>query len=278
MSLQLTILCENSVEQILPGGLIGEHGFACHLRTIAGDFLFDTGSGLGLLHNCAQLGIDLSSLQGVILSHGHADHCGGLLDVLQQTGPIPVYGHPDLFTIRYSRSNNRQRDISISWPQAELERKGADFRLQETPLQLTAQLLISGEIPRQQTGGQDPNLCITDKSGQQVPDPLNDDLSLYLLCEKGLVILLGCAHAGLCNIIEHAIASTGVENIHLLLGGTHLMACSNEQLTETIEQLDGYSIEKIGGAHCTGRHQARHLAEHFGERFFYASVGTRIEL
>ncbi len=279
MSLQLTILCENSVERILPGGLIAEHGFACHLHSTDGDYLFDTGSGLGLQHNCKQLGIDLSVLRGIVLSHGHCDHTGGLLTALQQSSSLPVYAHPKLFGPRYSGGAKQQREIGLPWPRADLERCGAQFQLSRRAQRLTEQLLLSGEIPRkQQTAHLDPQLYIKDPAGQEKVDPLADDMSLFITTEKGLVILLGCAHAGLYNIIEHAREVTGLKKIHMLLGGTHLKASTEEHLASTIEQLDQYDIDWIGASHCTGLRQSQKLANHFGERFFYASVGTVLEI
>lgn len=278
MKLKLTILCENSVERVSPAGLIGEHGFACHLQTDQGDYLFDTGSGQGLLHNSKRLGIELGRLQGVILSHGHRDHTGGLLPLLEQVGPLPVYAHPNLFSQRFSLNGGEQRPAGIPWSQADLEQAGGIFHLSAPAQKITPQLTASGEIPRIDTVAGDHNLIVNDAAGNQKTDPLADDQSLYITTEQGLVILLGCAHAGLFNIIEHAIQTTGQRKIRLLLGGTHLKFCSAQQLTTTIERLAEYQIDKIGAAHCTGLLQAQKLAESFGERFFFASVGTEITL
>ncbi|HEY5672975.1 MAG TPA: MBL fold metallo-hydrolase [Malonomonas sp.] len=278
MSIKLTILCENSVERVTPGGLIGEHGFACHLQTEQGDYLFDTGSGLGLLNNSERLAIDLSQLQGIILSHGHRDHTGGLRQLLEATGPTPIYAHPDLFSQRHSLNGGELRAAGIPWEQSELEGCGGIFRLSAAPQQITPQLTASGEIPRSETTAGDRNLLVIAADGSHTIDPLADDQSLYINTPQGLVILLGCAHAGLFNIIDHAIQLTGQRRIRLLLGGTHLKFCSAQQLTDTIERLADYQLEAIGAAHCTGLQQAQKLAERFGERFFFASVGTQLDL
>jgi 7,8-dihydropterin-6-yl-methyl-4-(beta-D-ribofuranosyl)aminobenzene 5'-phosphate synthase len=279
MSIHLTVLCENSVDKVSPYGLLGEHGFSCHLKTPTGDFLFDTGGGLTIMNNAKLMGIDFSKLQGIMFSHGHFDHTGGLKQVLEQTGKMPIYAHPDLFSDHYSKNSGKMHNIGVPWPQTELENLGADFKFSSTPYQVTQDLLLSGEVPRiskVETG--DPNLLTISESGELITDPLRDDLSLFINTDKGLVILLGCAHAGLLNIIDHAIKITGQTKIYMILGGTHLKFCSEEQMTATLNRLEELDIDKIGASHCTGLRGARILAERFGERFFSASVGIEIAI
>ena len=279
MSIRLTVLCENSVDRVSPYGLLGEHGFSCHLQTPAGNFLFDTGGGMTIMNNAKLMGIDYTKLQGIMFSHGHFDHIGGLKQVLDKTGDISIYAHPNLFSGHYSTNSGKMHNIGAPWPQVELEKLGANFNFSATPYQVTPDLLLSGEVPRiskVETG--DPNLQSISKQGKYITDPLSDDLSLFINTDKGLVILLGCAHAGLLNIIDHAIQVTGQEKIHMVLGGTHLKFCSEEQMTATLNRLEELDIDKIGASHCTGLRGARMLAERFGDRFFSASVGIEIEI
>ena len=279
MSVHLTVLCENSVERVSPLGLIGEHGFACHVQTEQGNFLFDTGGGQTIIPNSEKLKIDFQKLQGIIFSHGHLDHTGGLQQVLERSGRVPIYGHPDLFNSRHSSNGNQLREIGIPWSKAELEEMGADFKLDREPQQIARGLMLSGEIPRLskfETG--DPNLVVISASGESVRDPLADDYSLFIDSPKGLIILLGCAHAGVLNIIDHACKITGKDKIHMLIGGTHLKFSSPEQLEATLDKLEEVAIDRIGVAHCTGLRQAQKLADRFGDRFFFASVGTEIHI
>ncbi len=279
MHLRLTILCENSVDRVSPYGLLGEHGFACHLQTPHGDFLFDTGGGMTIINNAKLLQVDLSRLRGILFSHGHFDHTGGLRQVLEHTGSIPIYAHPDLFSRRFSNNGGTTREIGIPWSRSELEQLGAEFELHADPREVAPGLILSGEIPRtheEETG--DPNLLVPGADKAYTTDPLRDDLSLFIRTGKGLVILLGCAHAGLLNIIDHALQVTGENNIFMVLGGTHLKFCSEEQMAATLERLEELDIKKLGASHCTGLRGARRLSERFGERFFTASVGVEIEL
>ncbi|MBD1401455.1 MBL fold metallo-hydrolase [Pelovirga terrestris] len=279
MSIKLTILCENSVEKASPYGLLGEYGFSCLVETTNGNYLFDTGGGLTIINNAERLGIDLRRLDGIILSHGHFDHTGGLKLVLEKTGPLAVYAHPDLFSRRFSSHGGPLRKIGIAWDQEELEHLGAHFQLSQDPVEIAENLLLSGCIPRtnpHETG--DPKLVIEVAEGKLDSDPLEDDLSLFVRTDKGLVLLLGCAHAGLINIIDHAIAVTGEKRIHAVVGGTHLMFSGEAQLKATMDRLQSEKVTHIGASHCTGRRGALALAARFGDRFFSASVGATLQI
>lgn len=273
----ITILCENSVAR--PGGLIAEHGFAALIETPSSSILFDTGQGFGLIHNAQEIGRDLQKISSVVLSHGHLDHSGGLPALLEhRQRPLTVVAHPDLFSERYWRSDFELRPIGIPVPRAELEGQGASFSLGCDYQQLTENLYCSGEVPQRTNFEKgDPHLVIPDGKGGFCPDPLRDDLSLALSTEKGLVILLGCAHAGVINIIEHFREKSGEERIFALIGGTHLGPASEEQFQATLAALKRYRIARIGLSHCTGLNRGAQLFQEFAGRSFFAAAGTVLE-
>ena len=277
MTTRITILCENSVAR--PGALIAEHGFAALIETPQTSILFDTGQGFGLLNNAKEIGRDLSQIAAVVLSHGHHDHSGGLpslLDHLQR--PVTVVAHPDIFSERYWRSKFELRPIGMVAQRAELEGQGALFSLDRNYRQLTENLYCSGEVPRRTTFEKgDPHLVIPDGSGGYGLDPFLDDLSLALRTKKGLVILLGCAHAGVINIIDHFKEQSGDERICALIGGTHLGPASEEQFQTTLTALKRYRIGKIGLSHCTGLNRGAQLFQEFAGRSFFAAAGTVLE-
>lgn len=279
MSIKLTILCENTVEKASPYGLLGEYGFSCLIEIDGSNYLFDTGGGLTIINNADRLGIDLSRLDGIILSHGHLDHTGGLTQVLEKTGPIAVYAHPDLFVRRHSAHGDAPRDISIPWNQHELEARGARFHLSTEAVHLGQNMILSGCVPRtnpHESG--DENLTIESAPGNNVRDPLEDDLSVFAQTDKGLVLLLGCAHAGLMNIMDHAQKVTGDQRIHAILGGTHLMVSNTAQRQITMDRIATEDVTYIGASHCTGRKGMLALSARFKERFFSATVGAVLEL
>ncbi len=276
MAIRLTVLCENSVGK--PGRAVGEHGFACHIATETGRYLFDTGQGIGIGRNALELGIDLARLDGIILSHGHYDHAGGMVEVLSQCGAIDVFAHPGIFCDRYWRSDFEERYIGLPYRRPLLETLGARFRFSRNFGEIAPGLFLSGEIPRVTSFERgDPHLVIPTDDGF-APDPFLDDYSLVIDTPKGLVLLLGCAHAGMVNIIEHVLAKSGRDDLYAVLGGTHLAPANEEQYRGTLEALKRYKVQKIGVAHCTGLQRATQLSQEFSGRFFFASVGATLEI
>ncbi|MGE0083868.1 MAG: MBL fold metallo-hydrolase [Desulfococcaceae bacterium] len=277
MKVRLTVICENSVG--LPFKVVGEHGFACYVETEKGKWLFDTGQGFGILQNSIALQKDLRQIESVMISHGHYDHTGGLPTVLGLRGKVDVYAHPEIFTERYIVFGGVKRDIGIPFRRCYLESLGANFRLNREMTEVGHGIWLTGEIPRKtafEKGDANMAACMPDGSIVQ-PDPIKDDLSMLVESDKGLILVLGCAHAGLVNILNYVIEKTGKDRIYAIIGGTHLGFCSDEQFEETVKAIDRYHIEKIGVSHCTGLINAARLHAIFKERFFFGCVGSVLE-
>ncbi len=277
MQTKLTILCENSVGH--PFGVVGEHGFACFIETQAGNVLFDTGQGIGICGNAAVLGKNLASIQAIAISHGHYDHTGGLPQVLEQTGPVPVYGHPDIFASRTWSDGTATRYIGMRHRREYLESLGAQFNLIRNPVEISDRIHLTGEIARNNDFEKpDPNMTLHPQGAVAVcPDPIADDLSLVVDSEKGLILVLGCAHAGMINIFDHVLETFHQDRIYAVVGGTHLGFAQPAQFDETLKALDRYGIERLGVSHCTGLEKAAELRARLGERFFFGCVGAQLE-
>ncbi len=271
--LRLTVVCENTVGRPLP--LHGEHGFACLVETGAVRILFDTGRGATLLHNLEVLGIDPHAIDLVVLSHGHNDHTGGLLPLLRQVGPRPVVAHPAIFTERYFALGDEQRNISLGVTREELEAAGGRLRFCTDCTEVAKGVWFSGSIAREcpdEVG--DPSLVAAHSpAGHRGPDPFTDDAALAVATPHGLVIVLGCAHAGLINTVEHFRRHLGVEPVHAIIGGTHLGPVSERQFAATIDYLAALGTSRIGVAHCTGQVRAARLYGQFPGRVFFAAAG-----
>lgn len=277
MTIRLTILCENSVAR--PFGLLGEHGFSCYLETPRGNYLFDTGQGKTLLPNARCLDKDLTTIKALLISHGHYDHTGGLQPLLEYSGGLDIYAHPAIFTTRYWEIEGRRRDVGIPWRRDYLESLGARFHLQKELVEVGPGVYLTGEIPRRNNfeKGDCNQFAVTPEGKIQKPDPLADDLSMVVTSPRGLILVLGCAHAGLVNIIEYVTRMFPGQRIHAVVGGTHLGFAGDEQFEETLETLARYHIDKLGVSHCTGLPKAAQLAARLGDRFFFGNVGTILE-
>ncbi len=270
---KITVLIENTVGR--PLDLTGEHGLSMWVETAGHRFLYDTGQSGAVVRNAAVLDVPLREADAIVLSHGHYDHTGGLRAVLKAIGrPVPVYAHPDLFS-RHRVADNPERFAGVPFDREELESSGAEFHWVEEARQILPNVWASGTVPRTNTFERgDPKLFVR-HNGDRIPDPLRDDLSLYLVTPDGLVILTGCAHAGVVNIIEHARAVTGCGRVRALIGGTHLAPVDAEQLNKTISYLKGLDLELLAASHCTGLPAAARLAGEFGGRFSFGSAGFR---
>ncbi len=274
--LKATVICENSVAG--PFGLIGEHGWALYVEADETNILFDTGQGLGILNNSVVLQKDLAEVRALVLSHGHYDHTSGLPAVLNVIGARPVFSHPDVFETRYWRKGGSCREIGIRYRKGYLESIGAQFEYVSRFEEIFPGIYLTGEVPRVTDFERlDPNLQVI-KDGSWTQDEIKDDMSMVVDTCKGLVVVLGCAHSGLINILKHVKANMPGRPIHTVIGGTHLGFATRSQLEKTVSALDEFDIQKLGASHCTGLMNGAKLSCELGDKYFFASAGTTLEI
>jgi 7,8-dihydropterin-6-yl-methyl-4-(beta-D-ribofuranosyl)aminobenzene 5'-phosphate synthase len=277
MKLKITTLSENTVGR---GDFLGEWGLSILVETNGLSLLLDTGQSISASHNADLLGVDLSRISQIVLSHGHYDHTGGLPHLLRKMRKeIEIIAHPDIWADKYSsRQGEQRRYIGIPYQRHELENLGANFKLSVEPMEISTSITTTGEIPMvTEFESVEPYLLVKGDKGFQ-PDELLDDQALIITTVAGLVVILGCAHRGIINTLYHAQRLTGVKKVHTVLGGCHLVDASSERIQLTIAALKDMRVEKLGVSHCTGLPAACIMAREFGNGFVFNNAGTVINL
>lgn len=272
----LKILADNNISR---PGFVGEHGFSVLIKRGGEKILFDTGAGFSLPLNLKAFEENLKGVTKIVISHGHYDHTSGLKWAVQQTGQVAVVAQPGLFSrhMAYNPEDPLEKPRYIGCPQTqeELEDLGACFNWFERTSEISPGLwFITGIERRPELIPRDPRLVLPAENGQVRSDPLEDDASLLLETESFPVLLLGCAHGGILNILDHIQYTMGINRLRAILGGTHLMVSGPEAIDQVVDRFEEFSVELVGTSHCTGFQAAIKLANHFGRRFEMASAGS----
>jgi len=271
-----------------PGAIIhAEHGLSYHVETVLNgtsfSLLFDYGMDpMGMSHNIEVLGIDVSRVGAMALSHGHFDHWGGLTGFLRQYGGripkgIPLYIGHEAFAHRFSirPSDSKPMDIG-ALDKSEIEELGlVNIKELKQPQEIISGGYATGPVERvTEYETCNPNLLV--KRG----DCLEQDLfegelaMVFVVKNHGLVILSGCAHIGIMNIIKHAINITGISKIHAIIGGFHLVNVQNSLIDRYIEDIKGLAPDYIVPTHCTGFEAVMSFAREMPEQFILNTAGT----
>ncbi len=233
--LQITVLNDNA-----PGNTCAsEHGLSYIIRADK-TIIFDVGPSDIFLKNAQKLNINPENINTIALSHGHWDHGNGLKYLANKK----LITHPDSFQKKYRKKDRSYIGLPLSEEEA---RKKFDLILSQTPYKISERIIFLGEIPRlnnfeAQTTG------FVLENGKD--DFVLDDSALAVKTKKGLVIVSGCAHSGICNIIEYARKVTQTKKVYGVIGGFHLKK-DDLQTQKTIEYFKNLNIEKIYPSHCT---------------------------
>jgi 7,8-dihydropterin-6-yl-methyl-4-(beta-D-ribofuranosyl)aminobenzene 5'-phosphate synthase len=275
--------------------MLGENGIAVHVEAAWDRYryraLFDTGmSATVLVHNASALGVALDELDHVVISHGHPDHYGGLLGLLEsRSAALPISIHPDALLPRYLRLASGQvapyynHDLTI----ARVEAAGGRPVLHAGPLEIGPSLIASGAIPRRvefeepPTDLTAPNALIHLRDHHVAPDTVPDDQMLIVeLGSDGIAVLLGCSHAGVINSVRYAIELTGRDRVVAILGGFHLgfPGTPEEKVDKTIEALRDIDPEIVCPMHCTGMQAIAAIGRAFPDRFVFNCTGTELTI
>ncbi|MGQ9543658.1 MAG: MBL fold metallo-hydrolase [Candidatus Bathyarchaeia archaeon] len=263
---------------------IAEHGFSMLIRVFDGEethsVLFDTGiSPDGVVTNAKRMGLNLSEAECIVLSHGHYNHFGGLLPTLRvvSKNDLPIIVHKDMFKTR----GVANADGTIrKYPEFPTENHIEPAKYVKTVhlyLVTNDMILVTGEIPRKTDFEKGFPQHRVFEGGKWQPDPwMWDDRAIVInVKQKGLVILSGCAHAGIINTTLYAQQITEVTDIYAVMGGFHLAGKECEpRISQTVEKLKLLNPKLVVPSHCTGWRGIHAIAEALSHAFVWNSVGN----
>lgn len=297
--ISITVLVDNYIDVMLPsdnrvqrpalakeGQLaknpVAEHGLSLLIEADGERFIMDFGrTDFGLIYNMDVLGIDPQSISFGVVSHGHHDHLGALFSFLEKRKiPFILYLQKDALLER--RYLSLPSGEGFYFPQVKreyMEKRGAEVRVVTGPESiLGGRCLISGEIPRVTDFERGLPGAYYEEGGERLKDQLRDDMALYFHVEgKGLLVVSGCAHAGIVNTVLYGMKLLGIEKVFGLVGGFHLTGpAMAEALPKTLDYLGEFSPQVICPMHCTGWESQRRLREVFGDKFILSSVGSTL--
>lgn len=267
--MKITVLCDN----LTTSGCLAEHGYAALIVADGKRILLDTGAGGVIASNVQRLGIRLDRFDAIVLSHGHRDHCGGLPAVLEQAGPTLVVAHPAIFAERIRKQNGKWVSMGLAFTQPYIESLGGKWRLTDKAYRFSDNVFTTGRVRRVTDFESPPAAFKVRHNGRIIADPFDDDLALCVRTRRGIVVVTGCGHAGLVNILHHVRRQTKNEPIAAVFGGAHLGGESADRIGKTIEELRRLDVRKIALTHCTGVKVMARLDRELPGRFDYVNAG-----
>jgi 7,8-dihydropterin-6-yl-methyl-4-(beta-D-ribofuranosyl)aminobenzene 5'-phosphate synthase len=265
-----------------------EHGFSMLIRVLfrrkTVSILFDTGiSTDGVVENAKRMGLNLSEVEYVVLSHGHYDHFGGIVSALKTINKanLPLIVHEDMFKTRGTANNNGTIRTYPEFPTRE-QLSSAQLINTKQPYRIgDDMILVTGEIPRETSFEKGFLQHRTLIDGIWQPDPLilDDRAVVFNVKGKGLVVISGCAHTGIINTISYAQRISGIINTYAVIGGFHLAGKENEKrIDQTVKELGRISPKLIVPSHCTGWRAMCAIAKTMPDAFVWNSVGNLYQL
>lgn len=249
--------------------LTAEHGFSLYLEKDNKKILFDTGQTGRFINNAKILGINISDIDAVVLSHGHYDHTGGLLEFVKYNRKAWIYAKKDIFLEKYKDHNQY---IGIPFDQTLFSDRMVFI---DKTTEFGEDIFIVPEITIFNQNDTHFDNMLIKKGDTYHPDEFLDEQFLVVKKSNSLIIITGCSHRGVTNIIKAAVDYFNLE-VEMLIGGFHFRSKNDEYVEKIIDNLKKFNIQNIGVSHCTGVDKYCLMKKRFGEKVFYNYTGKII--
>lgn len=277
MELKITTLIENHAS--MNKNLKYELGISMLVETDGKRILFDTGDSGDFIQNAKTLHADLNHLDACVISHSHFDHVGGYKKFVENfPNPVPLYVGSEFFKAKYSQQEDKSyRDAGVVFDESYLEAHsiaihkvvGKQEKISEN-IYLFHNFEVSNDFEEVESH------FYTKKDDKYIKDKFDDEIALGIKTTEGLVVLVGCSHIGIVNILTQIKTLTQLP-IRAVIGGTHLIHSSKDRIAKTIETFDKLGVEIAATSHCTGDLGMQMMEDHFKENYLFNNVGKVIE-
>jgi 7,8-dihydropterin-6-yl-methyl-4-(beta-D-ribofuranosyl)aminobenzene 5'-phosphate synthase len=275
---RISVLVEDSTNLSKPE-LIAKHGLSFYLESkaigVSSNVLIDTGPAPDIaLRNAINMNIDLKKVDSIFLTHGHYDHSGAILEILGHINrPVPIVAHPEIFNPKIAYKP-KLTSIGLACDLSDIRSNGGILFLTRNSFKITEGIMTTGEIQRK-TDFENVIGLWTIRNDLLIKDTMLDEQSLLInIKNKGLVIIIGCGHPGVINIIRHAMKITGIKKIYSIIGGMHLVNYDNRKIKIIVKELSKIDFSTIYPCHCTGTKAINQLLTSFGERCIPIHTGS----
>ena len=289
--LKITTLAENKNDN--HQNLMNEFGFSVYIKNSDDQIIFDTAKNGGFLANAKTLNIDLSKADSIVLSHAHYDHCGGVMPYFNTYDPSGkiLYVKDSFFDLAdnkyYYDSVGQKFDftdgtpgyfpVGINFSEADLKAKNVAVEYINTDrMRIGENITLFGNFALSENDVMAPNMLEQD-NGQYKLDDFDEEVALAIDTDKGLVIVTGCSHTGILNIVNSIQERTG-KKVYAVIGGFHLLDATEEKIQSTIDRFKELGVEKIGLSHCTGPKATQMFKEQMPDRVFINETGSVFEV
>ena len=273
MATKITTLVENTLGEHL--ALKNEHGISFYIEKDSHKILFDTGQSGAFMYNAEQLKIELSNLEYVVLSHGHYDHSGGLVNLADKYRQYEVVMGTGFFNEKYGFTGNSYEYLGNRFEESFLKEQGISYRfVKEELTEIVPGVFVITNFPRiHQDEVISPRFKIM-KDGEFKQDLFNDEVLIAIDTPRGIVVLLGCSHPGVRNMLDH-VKNLLKKPVYAVIGGTHLVEASGESMEKAVKYLSKEDMGIIGVSHCTGKTAMSKLGVS-KDRYFHNSTGCSL--
>lgn len=278
MELQITTLIENNPAD--EGHFLFEHGLCLYIETDGRKILFDTGQSGDFIENAKVLNKNLNKLDYCFISHGHYDHSGGFEKLVSVIDKFPqlIVGE-EFFKPKYKKAstsgfqfNGNSFDVSFL-----SKNKISTRKVKEDMIYLTEHIIVFHHFIKHTDYEKRNSRFFIKENTKYIPDDFEDEISLGIVTERGLVVIVGCSHVGIINILKTISERVDIP-IYAVIGGTHLIEADEVRVKTTIDAFKEMKIQLIAVSHCTGEEGIRLIRQELKEKFLYNNTGKVIQI